>query len=549
MKIKNIFTAIFICTGLSGFSQQIISGFANPESIASDGERYFVSNRGKDINPSSKDGDGFITEISSDGKLIEQKFLPQTGVLSDPKGLTIANNILYVADIDRIVGFDIRTKKTVFELTIPQATVLNDICRLENGFIAVSETASGDIYKVNTKNKTFETIGNIPTANGINYNPKTKQLVVCSSGENFSGGSVYIKTGNGGFKELPHIAKGVFDGIEWVDDSHLMISDWVEVPVKGIGKIWIYDLEAQTSQAYFTSESIADIYYNPVSQKIYIPQMLHSKVIIVDKNDLKSSERYQLGWEKMKEVDGEAGDKLVRNFKDISPDLGNFIIEYAFGDIYTRNGLDLKSKEIAALSGLIALGNASPQVRLHINGVLNTGSTISEVKEVILQMSVYSGFPSSINAMNALKEVLAERKGRGIKDDEGKKTSVTSSDRLKLGEQELSKLDSEQVANARKYWSDVSPELFQFTLEYAYGDIFSRDNLSIKHRQIATIAGLTALGTGVPQLKFHINGALNIGISKEEINEIMLLMSVYAGFPAAINGTVVLKKVIAERNN
>lgn len=148
-------------------------------------------------------------------------------------------------------------------------------------------------------------------------------------------------------------------------------------------------------------------------------------------------------------------------------------------------------------------------------------------------MSVYSGFPSSLNAMGALKEVLEERKGRGIKDDEGKKPSATSSDRLKLGEQKLSKLDSEQVASAKKYWRDVCPELFQFTLEYGYGGIFSRDNLSIKHRQIATIAGLTALGTGVQQLKFHIKGALNIGISKEEINEIMLLMSVYAGFPAS----------------
>lgn len=284
MKLKNIFTAVFICLGLSGFSQQVINGFATPESVTSDGKRYFVSNQGQDVF--SKDGDGFISEISEDGKLIELKFLPQKGVLNAPKGLTIANNILYVADMERVVGFDINSRKTVFELTIPQVTVLNDICRLENEFIAVTETVSGNIYKINTKTKSFEIIGNLPTANGINYNENTKQLVVCTNGKNYGEGSVYIKTGNEDFKELPNIANGFFDGIEWIDDNHLLISDWVTFPVKDFGKLWIYNVAEQTSQTYFTGESVADIYYNPANQKIYMPQMFHNKVIIADKNEI-----------------------------------------------------------------------------------------------------------------------------------------------------------------------------------------------------------------------------------------------------------------------
>lgn len=266
-----------------------------------------------------------------------------------------------------------------------------------------------------------------------------------------------------------------------------------------------------------------------------------------NKNDMKQSERYELGWEKLKEIDGEAGEKVINNLKDISPDLGKFIIEYAFGDIYSRNDLDLKSKEIAVVSALTALGNAQPQLKVHINGALNTGSTISEVKEVILQMSVYSGFPSCINAMNALKEVLAERQTHGIKDNEGKKPSIVSSNRLKSGENELSQLDSLQVGRLKSAYDNFSPELVKFTIEYGYGDIFSRDNLSKKYRQIATISALTALGTAQPQLKFHINAGLNIGVTEDEIKEIMLLMSVYAGFPSAINGTNALKEVIAER--
>jgi len=259
------------------------------------------------------------------------------------------------------------------------------------------------------------------------------------------------------------------------------------------------------------------------------------------------SERYQIGWEKLKEIDGEAGEKVIESLKDISPDLGKFIIEYSFGDIYSRKTLDLKSKEIAVVAALTALGNAQPQLKVHLSGALNTGSTINEVKEVILQMSVYSGFPSTINAMNTFKEVLKERKSNGLIDEIGKEATKKQENRLTIGGHELSQLDNQQVERLKSAYDDFSPELVQFILEYGYGDIFSRDNLSKKHRQIATIAALTALGNSQPQLKFHINGGLNIGVTAEEIKEIMLLMTIYAGFPSAINGTNVLKEVLEER--
>jgi 4-carboxymuconolactone decarboxylase len=263
---------------------------------------------------------------------------------------------------------------------------------------------------------------------------------------------------------------------------------------------------------------------------------------------MEHSDRYKQGWKKLKEIDGEAGEKVITSLKDISPDLGKFIIEYAFGDIYTRDGLDLKSKEIAVVAALTAMGTAKPQLKVHISGALNTGSSINEVKEVILQMAVYSGFPSSINGMNALVEVLNERQEHGIKDEIGKTASNTTKiDRLKLGEKELSKLDSMQVDRLKNAYNDFSPELVKLTLEFGYADIFSRDNLDIKYRQIATIAALTALGNAQPQLKFHINAGLNIGLTVENVKEIMLLMSVYTGFPSAINGTNILKEVVNER--
>lgn len=260
------------------------------------------------------------------------------------------------------------------------------------------------------------------------------------------------------------------------------------------------------------------------------------------------SDRYKAGWEKLKEIDGEVGEKVVNSLEDISPDLAKFIIEYSFGDIYAREGLDLKTKEIAVVAALTAMGTAQPQLKVHLNGALNTGSTVNEVKEVILQMAVYSGFPSCINAMNAFREVLTERHVREIEDIVGKAASEpASTNRLKRGEDELHFLDSLQLDELRKSLDDLSPDLLKFILEFALGDIHGRDNLSKKHRQAATIAALTALGNASPQLRFHINAGLNIGLTAEEVKEVMLLMTIYAGFPAAINGTNLLKDVLAER--
>ena len=121
------------------------------------------------------------------------------------------------------------------------------------------------------------------------------------------------------------------------------------------------------------------------------------------------SERYRRGWEKLEEIDGKAGERVVDSLKDIAPDFARLLIEFPFGDIYSRPGLDLKSREIAVVAALTALGNAAPQLKIHIHGALNVGCTRQEIIEVIMQMAVYAGFPSALNGLFAAKEVFKER--------------------------------------------------------------------------------------------------------------------------------------------
>jgi 4-carboxymuconolactone decarboxylase len=91
-----------------------------------------------------------------------------------------------------------------------------------------------------------------------------------------------------------------------------------------------------------------------------------------------------------------------------SPDFATYLIEFPFGDIYSRPGLDLRAREIATVAALTALGNARPQLKVHINASLNVGLSRAEIVEVIMQIAVYAGFPAALNGLFAAKEVFAE---------------------------------------------------------------------------------------------------------------------------------------------
>jgi 4-carboxymuconolactone decarboxylase len=121
-----------------------------------------------------------------------------------------------------------------------------------------------------------------------------------------------------------------------------------------------------------------------------------------------TSARYQRGWDKLREIDGGAGEKVVAALAGIAPDFATYLVEFPFGDIYSRPGLDLKAREIGVVAALTALGNAAPQLKVHIQGALNVGWTRAEVIEMIMQMAVYAGFPAALNGLFAAQEVFAE---------------------------------------------------------------------------------------------------------------------------------------------
>ena len=125
-----------------------------------------------------------------------------------------------------------------------------------------------------------------------------------------------------------------------------------------------------------------------------------------------NSERYITGQKMLQQVDGKGGDAVVDSLKDIAPDFARYLLEFPFGDIYARPGLDLRSREIATVAALTAMGNAAPQLKVHIAAALHVGLTQDEIIEVIMQMEVYAGFPAALNGLFAAKEVFAANNER-----------------------------------------------------------------------------------------------------------------------------------------
>ncbi|SFT86574.1 carboxymuconolactone decarboxylase family protein [Mesorhizobium sp. YR577] len=123
----------------------------------------------------------------------------------------------------------------------------------------------------------------------------------------------------------------------------------------------------------------------------------------------KQDSRFERGKRALAEIDGAGGEKVIAALADIAPDFARYIIEFPFGDIYCREGLGLREREIATIAALTALGNASPQLKVHIEAGLNVGLTRDEITEVIIQMAVYAGFPAALNGLFAAKEVFAHR--------------------------------------------------------------------------------------------------------------------------------------------
>jgi len=129
-------------------------------------------------------------------------------------------------------------------------------------------------------------------------------------------------------------------------------------------------------------------------------------VASLPRDETTTADRRARGLRALGEITGATGESVVESLRDIAPDLADWIVDFSYGDVMSRPGLDRRSRQLATIAALTATGHA-PQLKVHIRGALNVGCTRQEIVEVILQMTVYAGFPAAINALNVAREAMA----------------------------------------------------------------------------------------------------------------------------------------------
>ena len=189
------------------------------------------------------------------------------------------------------------------------------------------------------------------------------------------------------------------------------------------------------------------------------------------------------------------------------------------------NGLKDKQKKIATISANTAIGNLDV-LKQELNAGLDAGLTVNEIKEVLVQMYAYAGFPRSLQGINTFTAVLEERKTRGINDTLGKDASTVSEtgDKYTRGKQTLQQLtgrvdDKPTGANA------FAPAIDVYLKEHLFADIFDRDVLTYQQRELATISALTAMSGVTPMLNSHKNMGRNTGLAGNQLQEINTLVT------------------------
>jgi Uncharacterized homolog of gamma-carboxymuconolactone decarboxylase subunit len=200
---------------------------------------------------------------------------------------------------------------------------------------------------------------------------------------------------------------------------------------------------------------------------------------------------------------------------------------------------------IVTVAAFTASGNI-PKLKIAFNEALDAGLTINEVKEVLIQMYAYAGFPRSLNGINAFNEVVKHRQASGKKDVAGPEPSPlpTQKSSLELGGEIRNGLTGNTaVAEYAKF----VPVIDEFLRAHLFGDIFGRDNLDYQSREIATIAALATLEGVEPQLKSHFNVGLNVGLTEAQLKDIVEVIEAKVDRQKAANAERVLQDALRSR--
>jgi 4-carboxymuconolactone decarboxylase len=208
---------------------------------------------------------------------------------------------------------------------------------------------------------------------------------------------------------------------------------------------------------------------------------------------------------------------------------------------FAQTALDKKQQSIVTIAAFTANGETA-LLKKELDRGLDAGLTVNEIKEILYQLYAYAGFPRSLNAINTFQAVLRERQQKGINDAQGKESGPLPAGKTKyeLGTENLARLTGASMAAGGEF----APTIEKFLKEHLFADIFGRDNLDWKTRELATVSALAGLGKAESQLRSHMGVGMRNGLTAEQLHEAVALITEKVGKTEGDSAAAVLQKVL-----
>lgn len=287
MRVKSLMAMLALVFGTAQAASvsvdKTVSGFASPESVVVAGDDVFVSNVGVKLEPMARDGDGFVSRLDRQGGIKALKWAAQ---LNAPKGLIAVDGVLYVADIDRVLGFRISDGKRVFELDLAStgAQFLNAFARIDNRRLLLSATDLSKVFVIDLKARKFSELGFDTPPKGPNgMKLAGKRLIVAEWGsEGQANGNIKTYTLDGTSakldKQFNPSPAGLFDGVVDIGANRWLVANWVKFEPAGLLQV----VDTRTGQIGVASAKIplagpADLFLDDQG-KLWVPGMMEGKV-------------------------------------------------------------------------------------------------------------------------------------------------------------------------------------------------------------------------------------------------------------------------------
>lgn len=210
----------------------------------------------------------------------------------------------------------------------------------------------------------------------------------------------------------------------------------------------------------------------------------------------------------------------------------------------TTQLLDPRQQSLAAIAALTATGHIE-KLKKQLNTGLDAGLTINEIKEALVQLYAYCGFPRSLNGINSFMQVLQERNAKGIKDEAGKEGTPVkdSSDTYERGRKTLETLTKTPQAKPAPGFGEFAPRIDAFLKEHLFADIFDSNVLDYRQRELVTISALAAMTGTAAQLQAHIGMGTNTGITTEQVKAVFDIIEEHVSKEQAETARAVFSKM------